>query len=173
MKRSTEVHSAEPQPESGQGWTAIAIGLVFFVVLQAGAIVVFVIFIFDARYTCDRARDSCEVEHVGLFSRQLIEQFRPSLLVNASAERGRKGSWIALQMANGAPEIRIGGRLREERDEVAARLRDFIADRAQLRFHHVVETYVRHYVLLGVLQSIALILLYAIAFEMIQKLRRP
>ena len=147
---------------SKQGWTPIAIGLLFFTVLQAGAVVAYVFFIFEARYTCDRARDSCQVEHVGMFSREVIRQFRPSQLIKADSVHGKGASYIALEMADGAPEVRIGTRLREERREVVTLFSDFITHPAQPELHHVVKAYHRHYILIGVLQSLAFVILVAV-----------
>jgi hypothetical protein len=148
----------------------IIIGLLFVVVLQAGAIALYANFVFDARYTCDRASDSCQVERVRLFWREAIEQFRPSELVKASwVSRGKGFGHLALEMAGGTPEIRI-----EMRDggELATHLSEFIADPAQPRFRHVVEPHFAYALFSGFLQLVALILLYAALSEVIRRGRR-
>jgi hypothetical protein len=155
---------------ASQDRAAIPIGLLFVVVLQAIAIALYANFAFDLRFTCDRARDSCQVEHVWHFWREVTGQFRSSQLVKASwADMTRGRSHVALEMAGGAPEIRIpttaGG-------ELATHLGEFIADPAQPRFRHVVESHVGYLLASGLLQLLALILLHAMWSEVMRRQRR-
>jgi hypothetical protein len=155
---------------SSQRWTEIGIGLLFVVVLQAGAIALFAYFVFDTCYTCDRARDSCQVERLQLFWGEVTQEFKLSELRRANwVPRARGGSHVALEMAGGAPGIRIPATVGEE---LAARLGEFIADPVQPRFHHVAGSHVGYLLSSGLLQLLALIILYATASEVIKRQRR-
>ena len=147
----------------------IVIGLFVVVVLQAIAIALYANFVFDTRYTCDRGSDSCQVERVRFFWREVTEQFRPSQLVKARWESRPKGfGHLALEMAGGTPEIRIEMR---NGGDLATHLSEFIADPAQPRFNHVVEPHLAYALFSGMLQIVALIILFAMASEVIRRRR--
>ena len=148
---------------------AIAIGFMFFGVLQAGAIILFMSFVFDVRCTCDRALDSCVVEHVRPFSREVVEEFRPSQVVRADSADRRKGSFVVLTMVGGVLEIKA---TKKGANELAARFRDLIANPALPGFQHVAESHVGYFVFSGLFQLLALVLLWATASELMAQRRR-
>lgn len=158
----------QTKPSPPQSWTVIAIAFAVFGFFQLGALAAYAFFTFDAHYTCDRPRDSCEVEHVKPFWRDVTERFRPSQLVEAKHVRVTKASWVALVMAGGEPEIRIHAKADEH---LAARLNAFIADPAQLRLEYVIEANVFDYFLVGMLEFFSLIPFYGASSMALARIR--
>ena len=145
----------------------IAIGFVVFGLFQVGSLAAYAFFVFDVRFTCERARDVCEVEHAKPLWREVSERFRPSQVVEAKYQPGRRAC-VRVEMKAGAPEIMICVAAGEE---YASWLNDFIANPAQDRVEYVVKSNPFDYILVGLLQFFSLIPLYGASSEAIRRLR--
>jgi hypothetical protein len=138
-----------------------------FALFLVGAAAAYAFLAFDARYACDRATDSCELVEAKIFSRTVVERFRPSQVVKASYFQGRRACAV-VQLAGGAPDVRI---CRKVGEEYVALLNDFIANPGIARLDYRVDVDFSDFMFPAMVGFFSLIPLFGAVYLTGRKLR--
>lgn len=128
------------------GWRAVLAGLVVSTLLASGAAVGYYFLFFETRFTCDRARDSCEVVESNRLRRELTHRFPPSRVADVRYEQGRRRSCVVVEMSGGGSPAWICGTADER---YVAALEEFLAEPGRERLDYRVKPSMTWFALMG------------------------
>ena len=157
-------------PRAPPDGAAIAAGFVVLCLFLACTGAGYYFLVYEAQFTCERARDSCEVVEVNRFRREVTHRFQPSRVAEARLERLKRKSCAVVTLKGDESAVWICHQV----DEVyVGRLNDFVADPRRDRLDYRIAPSIIEFAILGVIACFTVVPLFGAAHRTIRRSLSP